>query len=279
MNTEFVEKSWRLTSLLLVSDVEDLDILVDYLTDKGEGRLSLSDEVCKRLAHCKRQGAYSASDRELISDEIRLFGGNSLANLFRGNEGVPYQELVGDVGDHLKADFSKGASVPTIEEAILRKLLQNAFEQMSEAERIEALKELDVTNLAGLTPAAVLAAMAGARLGGFATYKMAVIVANAVAKAILGRGLSFGAGAALTRTMGVFLGPVGWVITGLWTIADLASPAYRVTVPCVVQVAYMRQKALQKLNSNACPKCSAENVLGAKFCSECGTPMNAAVAA
>ncbi|MFC2611353.1 MAG: hypothetical protein ACFNYA_07650, partial [Capnocytophaga granulosa] len=80
------------------------------------------------------------------------------------------------------------------------------------------------------------------RVGGFGTYKMAVIVANAVARSLLGRGLSFAGNATLTRTLGVALGPIGWIVTGLWTLLDIASPAYRVTIPCVIQVAYMRLK-------------------------------------
>jgi uncharacterized protein YaaW (UPF0174 family) len=73
---------------------------------------------------------------------------------------------------------------------------------------------------------------------------LARIVANAVARAFFNRGLSFAANDALTPSMGLMLCPVGWVVTGLWTLADLASPAYRVTVSCVVQIGYMRPKAI-----------------------------------
>lgn len=81
------------------------------------------------------------------------------------------------------------------------------------------------------------------KLGGFASYKVAVIVANAVARALLGRGLSFAANAALTRWIGVFAGPIGWAVTIAWTALDIAGPAYRVTIPAVIQIAYMRVKA------------------------------------
>jgi len=48
----------------------------------------------------------------------------------------------------------------------------------------------------------------------------------------------------LTRTMAILTGPIGWVITGLWTAVDIAGPAYRVTIPAVIQVAALRQKHL-----------------------------------
>jgi len=34
------------------------------------------------------------------------------------------------------------------------------------------------------------------------------------------------------------------VITGLWTAFDIVGPAYRVTIPTVIQVAVVRQKYL-----------------------------------
>ena len=38
----------------------------------------------------------------------------------------------------------------------------------------------------------------------------------------------------LTRTMGAFAGPVGWVLSSLWLLIDLAGPAYRVTLPSCI---------------------------------------------
>ena len=63
-------------------------------------------------------------------------------------------------------------------------------------------------------------------------------------KALIGRGLSFAGNALLTRTMSILAGPIGWAITGVWTAVDIASPAYRVTVPAVIQVAFLRRKYL-----------------------------------
>ncbi|WP_333676650.1 ubiquinol-cytochrome C chaperone family protein [Dyella sp.] len=232
-----------LSDVLLNADVEDLDVLTDYITDKGEGRLSLDSDVCKRLISCKQSGHYSRADRELIDKEIRAFGGNSIVNLFRGGEGIKYGELVSDVGTHLKVNFAKKAPAANIEVAILQKIFTDSVARMSEVERKQVLAELNVGELAGAGPAQLATAIGASRLAGFATYRMAVIVANGISKALLGKGLTLAANAGLTRVIALATGPIGWVITGLWTIADLASPAYRVTVPCVIQVAYMRLKA------------------------------------
>ena len=36
-------------------------------------------------------------------------------------------------------------------------------------------------------------------------------------------------------------GPVGWALTGAWTLTDVAGPAYRVTIPAVIQIALLRK--------------------------------------
>jgi uncharacterized protein YaaW (UPF0174 family) len=251
------------------ADVEDLDILTDYITDKGEGRISLDSDVCKRLVHCKATGSYELADRELIGKEIRAFGGNSLVNLFRRG-GVEYGEVVRDVAKHLKVNFSDKTSAIDLEVEILKKIFTDSVAKMSIAEREQVFKELGIGKAAGATPSAAAVAIAGARAGGFATYKMAVIVANGLAKALLGRVIPFVYYTTLTKVINIAIGPIGWVITGLWTVADLASPAYRVTVPCVVQIAYMRQKVEAKARTMFCPSCNEANNEGDKFCTSCG---------
>ncbi len=82
------------------------------------------------------------------------------------------------------------------------------------------------------------------RAGGFKSYQLTVIIVNAVLKALIGRGLSFGGNILLTRTMAILTGPIGWFITGAWTALDVAGPAFRVTIPAVIQIAALRQKHL-----------------------------------
>ena len=53
----------------------------------------------------------------------------------------------------------------------------------------------------------------------------------------------------LSRFISIFCGPVGWLLLTGWTIWDIMGPAYRVTIPAVIQVAYMRTKYLSLSNS------------------------------
>ncbi|MFP3559157.1 ubiquinol-cytochrome C chaperone family protein [Paraburkholderia sp. SIMBA_049] len=258
--------------LLQEADNDDLVVLSDYITDSGRGRLMLDGVACRRLAQCALDRKFEDTDRLLVAKEISAFGGNTLMNIVRGG-GVEYVELVRDVADHLKVPYSKEARPELIETAILQKLFNDALQMMSDEERKVVLEDMNLGELVGMGPAAIGAAIAAGRLAGFTTYKMATIVANAIAKALLGRGLPFAAGAVIGRGLNLMLGPVGLILTGLWTVADLASPAYRVTVPCIVQIAYMREKASAKADTHGCPKCNTPYAQGAKFCSECGVAL------
>lgn len=283
--TQFLATPDQLLPLLMVADNDDLAILVDYITDSGAGRITLAADVCNKLMVCKQVGVYYRSDRKLIADEILAFGGNTFANFYRdirskfsvaglfggGQKHIPYEELVVDVAQSLKATFDASDKVSNIELAILLKVFTQAYNQMSSEERAQLQKELgpEVTLGGSLTAATLLAGKAG----GFATYKLALVVANAIAKTLLGRGLTLVANQTLARTMSVALGPVGMALTAIWTLADLASPASRVTIPCVVQLAYMRQKALHAALNQDCPACETDNPRSARFCRDCGTAL------
>ena len=80
------------------------------------------------------------------------------------------------------------------------------------------------------------------KMGGFTSYKIAVIVANAIAKFIVGRGLPLAANAFLTKALSIFAGPIGWVVSGIWMALDIAGSSYKVTIPCVIHVAMLRLK-------------------------------------
>ena len=68
-----------------------------------------------------------------------------------------------------------------------------------------------------------------------------LFVANAVVWAVLGRGLSLAVNAGLARALGVLTGPIGITLTALYTVYDIAGPAYRVTIPAVIYIAALRQ--------------------------------------
>lgn len=256
-----------LISVLEHASKEDLVILIDIITDSGKGRVSLSDEKKTALIQAKPA---PLEVKYLLAEEIQKFGGNSVVSIFRGGKGVFYKEIVCDVADHVGANYNDKQSTAQIESAVLLKIVEKSLEKMSESERKEFFEGFGIRYDEGIGPAAMAALIVAIKASGFAFYKLATIVAQAAAKALLGRGLTFAATGSLMRGISVFAGPVGWAITGIWTAFDLASPAYRVTVPCVIQLAYMRQKSL----ISECPACREVVSKEMKFCGGCGHKLN-----
>ncbi|WP_280564915.1 DUF3944 domain-containing protein [Chromohalobacter sp. 48-RD10] len=221
---------------------EDLNNLVECLT-KDKGGTPLWTERITKTAIYKENYPDHAKYWFLIAAELQCFGANSVTTLIRGGKGVQYREILTDVCDKMAIKHDKKDNIIEIENNLLIKILDDAVEKMSESERAEFAKTLGITNLKRLTPAVLTTAVQMAfKAGGFKSFQLTVIVANAVSRAALGRGVALAGNAALMRTASILTGPVGWALTGAWTIVDIAGPAYRVTMPSVLQVAFLRKK-------------------------------------
>ncbi|MEW6729507.1 MAG: DUF3944 domain-containing protein [Pseudomonadota bacterium] len=225
---------------------EELDDLVYCLTHDRDGSVRLTEELTTNELY-KQYYPDHKKYWELIAAEIQCFGANTFATILRGGKGVKYKEVLMDVCDKMKVNYNKDSSVEKIEGNLLMKVLTDALEKMSPDELKELAEASGVKNTSGVTAQTLVGVFQAVfRAGGFKSYQLTLIVANAVLKALIGRGLSFAGNAALTRTMAILTGPIGWVITGLWTAVDIAGPAYRVTIPAVIQVAALRQRHLYK---------------------------------
>ncbi|HCG7482107.1 TPA: DUF3944 domain-containing protein [Vibrio parahaemolyticus] len=223
---------------------EDLEDLVYCITHDKDGEVRFTEELTTSEVY-KLHHPNHTKYWDLIAAEIQHFGGNSFANMFRGGRGVEYKEVLIDVCDKMKVNYNKYSSVDKIESNLLMKILTDALEEMSAEELKELAQSTGVKNTSGITSEAMVGIFQAVfRAGGFKSYQLTVIIVNAVLKALIGRGLSFAGGAALTRTMAILTGPIGWAITGVWTAVDIAGPAYRVTIPAVIQISALRQKYL-----------------------------------
>jgi uncharacterized protein YaaW (UPF0174 family) len=232
---------------------EDLKPLVEYIL-KASTTESLSGKELYK-AHSPNHRRYPG----LILDEIRLFGGNSFVNLFR-SEGPEYHEVVKDVASKFGVKEVDSFDLVQLEEELIQKILRDALKKAEGQERADMeaiLKEagLGKGDLSALLSGASLLTLLGARAAGVVTYQLSAIIASAMAKQLLGYGITLAAGgaasAALSRGLAVFMGPIGWILTGIWTAIDLAGPAFRVTVPCVLHIAMLRQKMMCAQMSSA----------------------------
>jgi uncharacterized protein YaaW (UPF0174 family) len=238
-----------LLPLLRGCDSDELEALVAYITNKGLGRISSQLEITE--VYKKYQPNHQKYVDE-IAAEIQKFGGNTFINQgVRKGKGVPYKEIVCDVADRLKVNYNKARDVGFIEMQILFKVCEEAWENMSDEEKMQFMDEIGGKAKSGPIPKEfpLLALQAAIKAAGFKAFpiglKIALNVANAVSKVILGKSMSLNIAKQVakytTQSMKFLAGPIGWAITSILTLFDLASSAYRVTVPCVLHIAMLRQ--------------------------------------
>lgn len=224
---------------------ESLNDLVDLFKKEA----SLTEGISKNDEY-KRYYPDHQKYIERIMEEIQLFGGNSFANLFRRNQGVLYREILCDVCDKMKVNYSSNVDVKQIEQDLLIKILNDHLKTLNARELEEFLKELDLVDKTktaiSYTPQTASAIVQAAiKAGGFKSYIIILKTVNMIWKFLFGKGLPILANATIARIIGIYTGPVGWAITGAWTAVDLASPAYRVTIPMCLLMAKLRIESQQ----------------------------------
>ena len=231
--------------ILDAASIEELDQLRDIIlsADKWSTDDSIKSESIRNMG--------SRIYGMILAHEIIRFGGNSIANFVRdwddNDPGLTYDVIVKDVADKLNASYRADASDEEIEDAIIVKVLGDVWDEMSDAERNALISECNPSGKAWMVGGSKAAIQTAFLAGGFESYKLLVIVVNAVVKQAVGvglmsSGLSLATNAALTKTASIVLGPIGLVFTSILTAIQIAGPSYKVTVPSVLYIALLRRK-------------------------------------
>lgn len=215
---------------------EDLDPLVQYIIQKG----GITSELETTEVYKKNQPNHTAYV-DIICSEIQRFGGHTFANILRGGEGVPYKKIVCTVASRLKVNFNNNREIEVIEEQILLKVLEKAWERMTNEEKAQLLDLWGHKGVEIGKGVPLIALLAAFKAGGFGSFIFSYTVVNAVAKIVIGKGLRPLTMAKFAHWLKLTAGPFGWAVTAIWTLFDLGGPAYRVTVPCVLHIAMLRQ--------------------------------------
>ena len=237
---EKVPTTWE---LFKSASNEDLDPLVDYIKNASVTEWLTVSNLYKN--NFPNHSAYISE----IYDEICKFGGNTFANLFRGGNGPDYSEVLQDAAGKIGVKNARNLSILEMEQGMIELLLRKAIQDASHSEREEIKEKLYEAGMSekdysSFLSGAVLSGLIAAVVYRAVMSQVAVVAANAVARQILGHGIRVGAGFAMGRMGSVLLGPVGLALAGAWTALDMAGPAYRVTIPCAIHIAMLRQKWL-----------------------------------
>ena len=220
---------------------EDLKTLVDMMTHDKDGNVRFSEGLTDTDAYLQCYPYKLQNMWQDIAGELQRFGGNTIANLYRG-EGVCYRTILKDVCRKMKVYFSDSEETEDIERTLLKKMCSDVIGSMSEKELLEMSESLDIPTKNPKKYLIVAALQLAIRRGGALFARIAVYISRMITKIVLGRGAVLMGGNLLNKAFGLIAGPAGWVITAGWAICDIASPAYRVTIPGVLQVACMRMQ-------------------------------------
>lgn len=190
-----------------------------------------------------KQLAWLDGHRQALMTEISSTGGHSIANLLRGGHGVPYATLVYGLTQKLQIECEPTETVEAMEKRIIVQVWKSITAKMSPEERRELEKKIEEraaelgkkisSNLAGF------GALSAAQLSGFGVYMLGSTLLGGINGA-LGLGLGFGVFTGLSKAIALAIGPLGWGVLGIATIAKLGSPNYKKLLPVVFMIATHR---------------------------------------
>ena len=208
--------------------------------------------------------------RIFLNKKIRHAFGHMLVNPFRDWWEPDYRIIVEATAKKLNVHYEKSMSLEQIEENILLEILEiakktiikehgkeawNEIVQQAEAEIRESIakgqiKGDEALRLKALSSGSIFAALIAGKLAGFSLY----IVVNQLVFAIaryLGIPLTVGlAGPILGKTLAILLGPVGWLLGGIFTLIQIGDTSWKKVIPGIVIVAIYRRKIKFSLESN-----------------------------
>lgn len=232
----------NLISVLERSDNEDLKTLCDIITLGKDGTPRISDSLTKTEAYKRNYPNRMSSLIPGMVRELGLYGSNSIVNFFKGG-GADYSTILRKVAKRLKVNFRNTQSDEVIEGYMLQKLFDDMSDSLTDEELRTMAREFGIKPLRYSRQAIIAAMQIAIRRGGIYGLTWSMNVANIVARQAIGKGVAtFASGTILTRSLSILTGPIGWALTAAWTAYDIAGPAYRVIVPAVIHIAYLRQK-------------------------------------
>lgn len=225
---------------------EMLAVLVDYLTHDRDGGKWLTEQLTKNPEFIKSEGDYRTV-WPLIAAELQHFGGDTIANAVRG-QGVLYHEILHDVCHKVGVDSEGVLETDQLEKRLIAAVFKNSWRSMSSVEKNRLKAEFAIESHD--TDEQTLAAIVAGISHGYFSYEVSMLVASSFANAVLGTNIALLAGAAATigasRLIGAIAGPIGLAMTTIFTLPMISGPAYRVTLPAVIQVAAIRQQLAQE---------------------------------
>ena len=164
-------------TFLRYADPEDLRILTDYITMNRKGNPRFNERLTTTPEYARYYPDGLNNMVDSIVEEFQYYGGNTVLNFMRGR-GAGYREILCDVCHRMRVNFNRKSSVEVIEMNLLHSILIKSLEDMDTESLKELLDGLNIKTTNFKKEAMVAALQMAIRRGGFASYKIALIVAT-----------------------------------------------------------------------------------------------------
>lgn len=230
---------------------EDLLTLGNIIIYDNDGKIRLSENLSTSDNYLACYPDKMAGMWKELAAELQCYGGNTILNCFRGSHGPSYESIVHDVCKRMRVnDITRNDTAEEMEQKLLITVSKKAIGELDENQARAIMDECGIRNYER-SKAGLLAALVALQI---VNRRLFIIVVETVMKMVshilLGRGIMYVGMGIFSRGFGVLFGPIGWLLMGGWAVWDILGPAYRVTIPAVIQIAYMRAKYQAMLNSN-----------------------------
>ena len=229
---------------------EDLRVLCDILTHDRLGNIRITEQLTSTDEYNRNYPEDMLFLVPQISNELLKYGSNTLATFWH-NEPDSYETVLRRVCKQMDVRTMEQDSVTKMERNLLTTLCQDTLNKMSERELRLLANENGIPDKTLTRQALTAALLMAVRTSRAVLTRVAARIIQYIVEIITVRGVATAGIETATRAVGGALGPIGWIALGAWTVYDITSPAYRVCVPAVLQVAYMRLNRFEKERSVA----------------------------
>ena len=224
---------------------EDLRVLCDILTHDRLGNIRVTEQLTATDEYNRNYPEDMLFLVPQISNELLKYGSNTLAT-FLHNEPDSYETVLRRVCKQMDVRTMEQDSVTKMERNLLTTLCQDTLNKMSERELRLLANENGIPDKTLTRQALTAALLMAIRTSRAVLTRIVARIIQYIVEIITVRGVATAGIETATRAVSSALGPIGWIALGAWTVYDISSPAYRVCVPAVLQVAYMRLNRFEK---------------------------------
>lgn len=200
--------------------------------------------------------------RKSFNKEIRHNYGHTITNLGRNEYEPDYIYILKATAEKMGVPLKDHHTVVEIEDKLIVEAIDSMKAEIikekgadewkkiedeidAQVEKMAEAGEFDPSVLEQLKKykgAALMAALLGGRLMGFALYQVAMQAFFSISKYMGWKIGVAAAGPVIGKGLAFLLGPVGWALSGAWLTYDLGNTNWKKTIPSVLTVAVFRRK-------------------------------------